>query len=547
MIRNLLVVACLMLHIGHAHAQTPTVQYSNTFEEPHYGWTKLLQLKSGQTFFFHLDDEGIEARIYANAKPIGRKVIKGKTWTEKKVPQTKIVGLYEINGQPVIFIQQFLEWTPKLFRVVLDANTGAVVSEEQIGQQKKMNVGSGYAMGFGGVDEPGFYVEKDPASDNYAVVNYNSFAKESKERIEVIHYTVQNGTHTQANKSFYDADQFKYLRYIGAVVVNNTVYACVYGYNTAASGGKDSRVILSKLAAGNDKFTHKMLEFTDDFKETEAIMQYNPGSRMIQLLTLTLVKSKHSVVGYKSKNYYMALMSLVDPETLTIISSKDLNTPKASEYAVQKLGVDGFSGMPQRIAINSDNTTTLLSEGLHQATTSRGGSYTTFGNIGISDLDNRCSETDGYAIRKEQTAEHSIDAFFGDRKAKGIWRFGLPLMMPWRNKGLENGGYFSFDYLTTPGARYVILNDYPENFDKEQNSKKWKDVNYVSESNTIFYKIENGNVSKEYLFGKPTENNKYKFSYIASSDYQPATNTYATLIVQRDGKEKLARIAWVKF
>src|SRR5690606_33676843 len=152
--------------------------------------------------------------------------------------------------------------------------------------------------------------EKDPYSDAYAVVHYNSFAKESDKRIELVHYAVENGEHVEINRSYYDAQDFKFTNYIGMVVNGDKqVHLAAYGYNTQASGGKDSRVIISRIRRGETKFTTLNLEFTDDFKETEGLMNYNPETGMIQMLTLTLVKGGNRtniMTGMSSStSYYM--------------------------------------------------------------------------------------------------------------------------------------------------------------------------------------------------------------------------------------------------
>ena len=49
------------------------------------------------------------------------------------------------------------------------------------------------------------------------------------------------------------------------------------------------------------------------------------------------------------------------------------------------------------------------------------------------------------------------------------------------------------------------------------------------------------------LFGEPDGKKASTFCYIESSDYNKDINTYATMIVERDGKDKSARIAWITF
>ena len=79
--------------------------------------------------------------------------------------QSKIVGLYEINGEPVIFIVQADEREPTLYRMCINANTGAKRNEAKMGSLPKIGAFAGYALVFGNVDAPDIIVEKDPNSD----------------------------------------------------------------------------------------------------------------------------------------------------------------------------------------------------------------------------------------------------------------------------------------------------------------------------------------------------------------------------------------------
>ena len=104
----------------------------------------------------------------------------------------------------------------------------------------------------------------------------------------------------------------------------------------------------------------------------------------------------------------------------------------------------------------------------------------------------------------------------------------------------------SYDYVNTDKGKYIVFNDYPENFEQE-NPKKRKNVMAISGASTVCYKLNNGKLDKYYLFGKPADDDQAKFCYIESSDFSHETNTYATLLMVRDGRKKQAKIAWVKF
>ncbi len=71
-------------------------------------------------------------------------------------------------------------------------------------------------------------------------------------------------------------------------------------------------------------------------------------------------------------------------------------------------------------------------------------------------------------------------------------------------------------------------------------------LEYPDRSNTICYKLNKGEMEKFYLFGEPEERCN-KFCNIEASNYLPESNTYATIVVTRNGRDEESRLAWVKF
>ncbi len=529
-------------------AQNVNIEKSVAFDEPEYGWNKLLQLKNGNTFYFHASKkDGIEVTVYnSQRKQIASKSIESKLWDDSKMRLSKICGLYEINGEPVIFLMQGDGRVPTLYRMRLNGANAAVVKEDELGSLPKVNLFAGYAEKFGHVEDGNIIVEKDPQSDCYAVIYFNSFAHESNERIKVIHY---DGTHKAISTAFYESPNgaFKYLSYIGSVVDGNKrVYVATYGHN-GKSDDELSRVIVSKLNAGETSFTHKLLDFSEDFKETKSVMSFDRKNNRIQLMTLSLTKKKGGFGG-KVTSYYLSLISYLDPESLALYAVKPLVGQLVNEYGVKNIDKDyEYSGVPQQMVINKDNTTTVLSESMRTETTYHNGvavSQKTFlGSIGISELNDTGAEIRGYAISKKQQAEGEFPQLYISERSKGV--FTYPHTHSFTS--MNTNQFMSFDYVNAPNGRYVIFNDLPGNFEKTEEQAKRKTVAYVSATNTVCYKLNNGTMDKFYLFGNPDEKGNSTFSYIQSSDYNTDVNTYATMIVEKDGRDKQAKIAWITF
>lgn len=542
--RQLITLITLLCVHTISYGQVKNIEYSNSFDEPENGWSKVLQLNNGNTFFFIFDDKkGVSVTVYRPDRSIAsRRVLTSNLWDTENMKDSKLEGIYEIDGQVVIFIQQLIKRVPILYRVQLNADNGAIVKQKEIGRLPKYKLFAAYAMAFGNVDEEDFIVEKDPESDAYAVIHYNTFSSESNKRIEVVHYTVNDGEHSEINRSFYDAGDFKYVTYVGMYVMGTeSVYVAAYGYNTTASGGEDSRVFISKLKPADQSFTHLQLEFTDDFKRTEGILKYHKPSGMIQMLTLTFVESEGI------KNYYISLMNYIDPQSLQIVKSVPIPTENIQLFAKRnELGIEKFSGMPIDLIFNQDNTSTILMEEISTYVSERGHSTLYLKNIGIATLDEKGQEQDGYAIIKNQEVEgEDMGNLYHAKKGKGLWSYktkrGMQMYTP-----NDSRSFFSYDYINSnTNKNYVIFNVLTEDYGVE----KFDDLHYtkrVSSTVAAYYMLENGQVTKHYLFGRGTDKNT-KFLKVESSHFNEENNTYATLMVKRDGRHKKAYISWITF
>ena len=114
------------------------------------------------------------------------------------------------------------------------------------------------------------------------------------------------------------------------------------------------------------------------------------------------------------------------------------------------------------------------------------------------------------------------------------------------NRRSNTNAFLSYDYINAPHGNYIVFNDLPANADKDEDEKV-KTVKSVSGTNTMCYKLNGPKLDKFYLFGEPDGRRSSTFCYIESSDYNKDLNSYATVIVERDGRSKAAKIAWLKF
>jgi len=128
------------------------------------------------------------------------------------------------------------------------------------------------------------------------------------------------------------------------------------------------------------------------------------------------------------------------------------------------------------------------------------------------------AEISGYAIKKLQQETHGVD----------------------------NAQFMSYDYISTSKGNYILFNDAVSNIGKGEDESKRRKVSAVSLTNSVGYRLNNNNLERVFFFGEPTDNSSI-FSYTSGTDYNESANTYATVIIERNGRKKEARLAWVTF
>ncbi|WP_349318298.1 hypothetical protein [Chitinophaga sp. MM2321] len=562
-------------------AQSPKVERSKPFDEPEFGASRLLMLKNGNTLFFNFTrKEGINVVVYDkkhHAKPTAH--ILGKEWSPRLMDDSYLKGLYEINGNAVIFLEQAERHKPSLFRLIVDGKTGKLLKEEKIAELPKVSMGAAYGMFFKALSIPDFYVRKDPQSDYYAVGVFNSLSHDRDERIEVIHY---NPDHSELNRAYYESPEgtYKYLRFLDMYVNRDEfVFITNYAYNTRSSGGKDARVLISRLLKGTKTFEYNFLDYTDDYRDVEVAMKYDSLRKKLYMLSSVSSKSvkqdytmtrsginssKNGTLGvaFNNTGEYLSLqMAIVDPAALQVTNKYFIDHPDLSTYAREHLKYKKpYYGVIQDFRLNPDTSVTLMYEELKiiynkssSYKTGAGGTAggltsirTRLGDIGVDRIDPAGKEIASYAVAKSQEAETQLDLLHINRRPMANWTYRKKTF--WSNNRSDISSYFSYDYFNVDNKEMVIYNDYVRNIeDEDENYRGKKKLRYISDANTVCAIYDGTKVNKTYLFGDPGDENESRFCALEMNTRSEDGKSFATMMIERKGKNKNAYIVWVSF
>jgi hypothetical protein len=374
------------------NAQFKTVAESPVFDEPESGSSKVIQMKDGSTFFLHITDrEGVNVNIYnASHKEIVKKQVRPVSFRLKK---SAIEGLFQVNGDVILLVSKAEDRIPELHRLIIDGKTGSLKEEKKIAEMERVSLGQGYAIAFGGVPIPDFYVRKDAYSDYYAVAMFRSLESDRNKRIEIIYF---DPAHKEISRAFYasPANKYKYLEYIDMTVIGkDKVSILAYAYNTKSSGGKESTMVLANLEGGSTSVTLQELKFSKDMEVTGGITRYNPVTKKIILLAA--VKSESGKENY-------AYVSTVDPFSQKLEKSMDIYPVHANERSIALFGrKHGFHGMPQNLFINADGSYSVVFEEMSIYSDGRGTIHTYLGNIAVQNFNVKGIQTESYLVPKK--------------------------------------------------------------------------------------------------------------------------------------------------
>ncbi len=522
-----------------AIAQVPVVALGPDFAEPGDGWDKLLQLRNGNTVYLHFSKkDGLLVNIYDSARALkSADTVHASQWNAADLESTEIDGIFEINGQPVLFLQQLVKYNPVMYRLILDGETGKLLREDKLGELPSVQHRSVFVDD--NLASHDIFVEKDVNSDYYAVALFSGAPVQKndsvRERIRVMHFSPG---HELINSGlFYMPDSsYSYFSYIDmAVKGKEKVYLGTVGFNAKRKDGDaGAKVLFSMLSPDSATFAHEVLDYTAGFGNVGGEIQVAAS----QLRMLLYVSSQ------QKDGYSGIIMNTFKESTGKLKKHVQLSFPELSRNVQQNLNYkEEYKGTPQRIHLNEDGSSTLLMESLSffkQGNSQLNKLHTNLGDIGIALLDTAGRENSTLAVSKYQVITGVCEPFQLQRRSKSEWVF--------RNKiaALNTNTWLSYDYIPSPDVSFVLFNDYLQYLDTGGQDKVRKPLKYAADANFVCYRFYKGKMDRLFLFGAPEVTKGYA-CMMGAADYNAQTRIYATVLISRKGLEKKANIAWIKF
>ncbi len=529
----LLLLALLALHSAPLQAQFKTIAESAPFEEPEQGFLKIVSMSNGNTLLLLVTPkDGIAVRIYdANHQLKATKRLKP---AYGQLKESSLLGAFETNQQVALFVNGYDNRSPVLYRLIIDAQSGELAEEQQIGQLGKLNMGKGYAMLLGQVPMPEFYLRKDPASENYAVALFNSFETDRNKRIEIVHY---NKFHKEISRAYNQSpdNAYKYLTFLDmCVIADQEVVVISVGKNGLTSGGDaNGALLVGKLEAGQSSFDLGQINYPDAADIEKGLVRYNETTNELLMLSLKLVQRK-----VRAKVYEVYFSKLKPDNTL---STRAVNTESIQNIATGHYGKKNrFLAIPQNLVINEDGSYTLLFEEMYiiTQTSSRATSQQThLQDMGVLRYDKNDQLISAHYLPKDHLLRnYELDMmYYSDRQQKGAH--------------LYNGfQYKSFYYLNGKHQDYLLMNDIAANQQKIDGKKGVTTIQGLNDCEAFGFPLDEANpLPKRQLVLKDKANKKVKdIALFSAADYNRKRNVMALMVRTIEGRDKQAKLVWLQ-
>jgi hypothetical protein len=312
------------------------------------------------------------------------------------------------------------------------------------------------------------------------------------------------------------------------VLDDERVSLLVNGYNTRASGGQASEILLGDLDKGAKRINFNELGFSKDSMAHVGVVKYNPHTNKI-ILVASIKEKENSKRVY---NY----VSIVDP--VTHKSEKTFPADLSDEVYGKSYQTfkkkDDFSGVLREVYINDDGGFTIAyeEEAIVTTTSSYGSStynnsHLELNNIAVSVHNKAGDVQQSFLIPKsnwiEQEMYYSADYGFGNQ-------------------------YKRFTYINGGGNNYLMLNDTERNIERIIKDKVPIKTIGISQCDAFYFPLTGKDLipTRVYLFGAPENNKEHNLAAFGVAAYDKENNIFVTLRAMPSGGDKLAKIVWFK-
>ncbi len=515
-------------------------ELSESVKLPLTGWNKVLQVSNGNTLLFHLEPRmPIVVKVFdKNRKEIASEKFLGKLVDMMALERSEIHGIYEINGEAVIFISQAVLNKETLVRVCFNIETGKLKAEKKVIESQSFK------------KRLSFSLVRDTMHGGYAVFCMKDLVAnyEDDSWLEVF-----DEQHNSIKKVVYRTNraEFDFTTHASTCIGNDGTIAVMLDCSKIINYPKENQhsIVTCYLPYGDTGFVTSITKLPRYVSTDYGFYSYNEFGKKLNLFlvggTTMVYKNGLQTIERPKFSAFMLryLKSNMGDMDYSLVNYSLAN----NQFSNPVDSTDPFMPLPLTVYTNKFGMNTLISEDIKQnlLLKNRFTSHTYFGDIVVSHINDEGKEIWSTTLSKRQFLDHSVNRH--TIKNRGRLSYVFRRADPER-EWMEQ--FVSFNsVMTAKGDCFIVHNDYKLNFEPEKQGyfspvSNYTDIGFM-DTDAFYYKITRKHeVTKHYLF-EPSESVNYAVS-IESADYCTQNQTYACLVVQNQGGKKELKMGWKK-
>ena len=509
------------------------------------GINKVLCMKSGYTLLFHFEiNKPLTVIVYDSLhNRVANRTVASDLLDAILLPTSSFKGLYEINGEAVLFLQQQRMGRHTLIRLRFNARSGQLTAEDRVGRSH-------------GIAKPmRFFVLRNKVEDGYAILFAEDIPQFRKCAIQLAYY---NKIHTEYKRVYLDPGRknYDFLTVTGAEALPqgicvslglSTMLVNGTGTSTESTARYNHYLHVFYIPDGSDQPISRKADLSTEILPYYTTCSYNPFAGTINVLLLSYREAFYRYgVEMRPTAFISNLLFRLDEHDLTGNYSW-LRNKLANSLLLEKTDTAAmFAGLPVRIITNNNGLSTIVSESydryMNAENYTRSRAFETYlGSICITQVDDTGREIWGTVLPRSQYY----------RSYRHYYR-PVDLAKRWQEQAMFNDlppqiterQFLSAAVYNRGDNYYIIYNDCGKNIRNTIASPG--DTLYASElANACYYRMDRKHeVTKEYLLGEPLSK-EYKSCYVEGGDFDEQRGVYASLIRYKRGSYVSLRMAWV--
>lgn len=539
-ILNLLLFALLIVC---TKARSHNSQLSEKIDISHNGWDKVLQLSNGNTFLFHFEArKPIIIKVFSpERKEISNHRFIGKLVDVAALENSELHGIYEVNGEAVVFISQAINNRNTLVALRFHSESGNLIKEQELVTSPSFQKDNRYSL------------VKNTVLGGYAVFCMKDLQANHTETLNLLVFDEQHNLARNVPVTV-NTSEYDYTEHVstcigqdGSVIVLLDCMKIVH-----FPDDNDHFFTVCYLAPEDTAFSNVMTKLPKHIGPVYGIYTYNEFSKMLNifLVNATTIMRKNGLQTLKEV-IHTPFMLWYNKHDIADMKYSPVEHKMANQQLKEATDTLHYTEpVPIRVYTNKFGINTVIAEeNIQNAKFSNGNIVAScIGNIVVTKLGENGREIWSATLPKKQYLLNTLSV--DELQERGIHTYPFRRPHPESDWLYQFASFYSF---TTPkGDCYIIYNDLRSNFyktlsDTPDPMSSYTNNTNITEASALCYKVtQKRELSKQYLFDSTNTSALPGSVMVESGDYNVKSNTYASLFYFLENDVPTLKLGWIK-